>query len=324
MLEKRTASRILQSLITLFVLITIVFFLFRLLPGDPTAAMVDPSLSAADRQVLMERFGFDKPLYQQYLLYLKELAKGNLGVSFRFNAPVFVILAEKFLNTSILVVLIFLFSHICGILGGVYLAWYRGSRWEIIGNIVALFLRSAPSFWFGIVMMVIFSFWLNLLPEGGILTPGNRVFGLTGKYLSWDFIYHLILPVLVGTLHYMGLPMLLVRNAMLELKEAGFVEMARAKGLREVTVMFKHAARNALLPVITAGAFFLGRALGGLVLIEFVFSWPGVGREMVNAINGRDYPVAQGAFVMIAVMIISINIITDLIYPYLDPRIEYT
>jgi len=321
--QRHLSSRIVQNLFTLFVLITIVFFLFRLLPGDPTVAMVDPSLSAADRQVLVERFGLDKPLTQQYLLYLKELIKGNLGVSFRYYSPVSQILGEKLLNTAILVILIFLFAHIVGIIGGVLLAWYRGTTFELLGNFTALFLRSMPPFWFGVIMVVIFSFWFNLFPEGGILSPGHRVSGLAAKYFSWDFLHHLILPVLVGGLHYMGLPLLLVRNTMLELKGEGFVEMARAKGLSETVVMFKHAARNALLPVITAGAFFLGRALGGLVLIEFVFSWPGIGREMVNAINGRDFPVAQGAFILIAVIIIVINILTDLIYPYLDPRIQH-
>lgn len=321
--KKYLFSRIIQNIFTLIVIITIVFFLFRLLPGDPTVAMVDPSLSASDRQVLLERFGLDKPLSHQYLIYLKELVKGNMGVSFRYNSPVLEILAEKLLNTSILIIFIFLVSHILGIVGGVILSWYRGRAIEIIGNFIALWLRSMPQFWFGVVMIVIFSFWLDLFPEGGILSPGTRVFTLTDKYLSWDFIHHLILPVLVGGLHYMGLPLLLMRNAMLETMEEDFVEMARAKGLREITVMFKHAARNSLLPVITAGAFFLGRAIGGLVLIEFVFSWPGIGREIVNAVNGRDYPVAQGAFILIAVIIIMINIITDLIYPYLDPRIEH-
>ena len=315
-------TRALQNILTLFIIVTIVFYLFRLLPGDPTAAMVDPSLSASDRQILVERFGLDKPIFEQYVLYLAELVKGNLGLSFRYGSPVLELLGEKLLNTSILIIFIFLFAYFFGIIGGVLIAWHRGKLIESIGTFIAIWLRSMPQFWMGVMFIVVFSFWVEVFPEGGILTPGTRVYSLTEKYFSWNFIHHMILPVIVGGLHHMGFPMLLVRNTMLDLKDADFVEMLRAKGLSEITVMFKHAARNALLPVITAGAFFLGRAVGGLVLIEFVFSWPGIGREIVTAINGRDFPVAQGAFILIAVVIVTINTILDFIYPYVDPRIE--
>lgn len=301
-----------------------IFFLFRLLPGDPTIAMLDPLLPISAREAVLERFGLDKPLSAQYFIFIKQLATGDFGISFRYKIPVMPLLGEKTLNTAILALLIFVLSHLIAIPVGVYLAWHRGERIEIIGNVIALWLRSMPMFWVAMVMIMFFSFVLNILPVGGILTPGYRIEGLIDKYFSVEFIKHLILPVLVGVIHHTGFPLLLVRNTMLDVMDEDFIEIARAKGLSEIGIMFKHAARNALLPVVTAGAFFIGRSLGGLVLIEFVFSWPGLGREIVNAINGRDYPVAQGAFILIATIVIVLNILTDLIYPYLDPRIEET
>jgi len=313
--------RVLHLLITQLAVITIIFGLFRLLPGDPAAAMVDPLAPPETRELLLHQLGLDRPLPLQYVTYLGNLIRGELGRSFRSNQPVVAVLQDKILNTLVLTLAAFLFAYTLGMLGGVVLAWYRGTKVDAVGSVIALVFRSAPIFWTGVLAMMFFTFHLGWLPHAGMRTPGYEASGILGTYLSLDFLQHLILPVVVSGLYYMGLPLLLMRNTMLEVLGEDFIEMARAKGMRRSRLMFMHAARNALLPVITASALFIGWAMGGQVLLEYIFSWPGLGREIVLAVENRDYPMAQGAFLFISILVMTLNLLADLIYSWLDPRI---
>lgn len=313
--------RILHLAITQVAVITIIFGLFRLLPGDPAAAMVDPLAPPETRELMLHQLGLDRPLPAQYLTYLGNLLRGELGLSFRYNQPVVSVLRDKILNTLILTLAAFLFAYTIGIIGGVVLAWNRGTRVDAVGTVLVLIFRSAPIFWTGILAIMLFAFYLGWLPHAGMRTPGAETGGLLETYLSLDFLRHLVLPVVVSGLYYAGLPLLLMRNTMVEVLGEDFIEMARAKGMGPVRLMFLHAARNALLPVITAGALFIGWAMGGQVLLEYLFSWPGLGREIVLAVENRDYPVAQGAFLFISLLVMTLNLLADVVYSWLDPRI---
>jgi len=203
------------------------------------------------------------------------------------------------------------------------MAWRRGSRFELSMLATSLAFRSAPLFWTGIMALLVFSYTMKWFPIGGMHTPGQEFAGVLDKYVNLDFLHHLILPSLVGAIYFMASPMLIMRNSMLEVMGEDFIEMAKAKGLKDHTVMFKHAMRNALLPVVTVLSLMIGFAIGGQVLLETVFRWPGMGREMVLAIQRFDYPMAQASFFMLGVIVIILNFITDLLYGYLDPRVTY-
>jgi len=314
--------RFLQNALTLVVVVTVIFVLFRTLPGDPASVLIDPLAPAEVREEMTRRLGLDRPLWLQYALYVRDLVTGDLGRSFLYQRPVTEVLGEKIVNTLALVLATFLVAYSLGAAGGVFLAWKRGQKVEIVGNALVLLFRSAPVFWSGILAIMLFSFVLDLLPLGGMRSIGEG--GETGlaRFLHWDFLHHLILPVMVGALHFCGLPLLLVRNTVLEILGEDFMEMARAKGMSTSALIFKHALRNALLPAVTASALFIGWAMGGMVLIEYVFSWPGLGREIVTAVTNRDYPLAQASFIFISVLVMSLNVVADVLYGYLDPRVR--
>jgi len=313
-----------QALVTLLLLSAIVFFMFRLLPADPTAAMVDAALSPEQIAELKAEFGLDKPLAVQYGLYLKNiLLKGDFGTSFFYKQPALKILGDKILNTLILSLAAILVAYTVGSILGALMAWYRGSAGEVAGIVVGLVFRAAPEFWVGMVFVMLFAYGLGWLPHSGMREAGYVAESLAAKYLSLDFLRHLILPATVAALHMLSTPMLLLRNAMLEVRREEYVELAHAKGLPLRRLIFRHAARNAMLPVVTSLATAIGRSVGGMVLVEYVFSWPGLGREIVLAATRYDFPVAQAAFLMIAGLIMVMNILADLLYGYLDPRIVY-
>lgn len=306
---------------TLWISVTVVFFLFRLLPGDPVAVLVNPLSPPEVKAQVMQSLGLDRPLPVQYLIYLGQLIRGDLGTSFMQRTAVAAIIKEAFGHTLILVVTTFVLAYGLGGMVGILLAWRRGTWYESLISFVALFFRGAPTFWVGVLLTIFLGIKLDWFPIGGMFEPGTRITG-PSSYLSWEFLHHLVLPVTTSTLYAMGLPLLLVRNTMLDVLGEEYVELARAKGATELIVMVRHAARNALLPVAAEGAQFLGWAMGGMVTIEFVFSWPGLGRELITALGARDYPLAQGAFLAITVMVLALNFISDLLAAYLDPRVQ--
>jgi len=314
--------RILQLALTMWLVATIVFLMFRLIPGDPTSTLVDPTFPASLRAEILHRFGLDRPLHEQYLTYLARAVRGDFGWSFYYNSPVVEIVGDMIINTLLLALATFFLTYLFGILGGVVLAWKHGTPVDSVGSLVPLVFRAAPVFWTGMLFLMVFSYRLDWFPHAGIRTAGYAATNLFQKYVSLDFLWHLLLPAVVSTLYYMGLPMLLVRNAMLENFGEEYVEFARARGMSEARVMFRHVLRNALLPVVTSAAVFLGLALGGQIVVEYTFSWPGLGREIVMATQRRDYPVAQAMFLLLAVGVGLMNLLADMVYGYLDPRVR--
>src|SRR5690625_4446728 len=317
-------GRIGQMLVTFFIILTVLFFLFRLGLPDPTTALISDGLSPEDRQIVYERFGLDKPLWQQYFIYLGNVFRGEFGTSFHYKAPVFTVAAEKFLNTMVLMVAAIAISYTVGPLFGVLLSWKRGSRMEVLGVTSGLIMRSAPMFWTGMLAVMVFGIQLGWLPTSGMRTLPYEATSFLDKIFTLDFLWHLILPMTTVAVFYAGLPMLIMRNTMLEVLGEDFIEFARARGLSEARIMYFHAARNALLPVLTQAAITAGLAVGGQVVVEVVFSWPGLGREMLEAVRTSDYPMAQATFMLMAAMVLLLNFVSDLIYGRLDPRVVYT
>jgi len=314
--------RLFHTLIVLFSILAILFVVFRLMPGDPTAVLVDSQLSDSDQKVMLSQWGLDQPLPVQFWRYLSNLFTGDFGISFYYRQPVGQILTNPIWNTLVLMVSSMGAAIILGMLGGMFLGWRRGSNLEKWGVVAALLFRSIPIFWLGIILLMIFTYWLRLFPTGAMRTSGYEAMALWKIYFSWDFLHHLIMPFVTALLYYVVDPLLIMRTSMLEIKGEDFLEMAKAKGLEDSAVM-RHCVRNAILPVITFVAVWSGFAFGGQVLLETVFAWPGMGREIVQAVTRHDYPVAQAAFFLMAFIVIIMNFIVDILYGYLDPRIVY-
>jgi peptide/nickel transport system permease protein len=306
----------------LWVVATLTFLLFRLMPGDPTLNFLSPTFTDETRAALLKSFGLDKPLWEQYLIYLGQLLRGDFGRSFLQQAPVADVLLAALPNTAILTLVSLCLAYAFGIIAGAFLAFRRGALVEATAIPVALATRAAPEFWLGMLVLALFAFQLGWFPTGGAVSPGGSLGSLGTRLMSADFWWHLCLPALTLTLFLQGLPLLLMRATMLEVMNDEFIVMARMKGLSRWSIVMRHAARNALLPVVTAFALGLGASIGGNVVIETVFAWPGIGRVLVQAVQGADYPVAQGAFIMIAFVLVIMNTVADLAYAWLDPRVS--
>ena len=316
-------ERFLHNAGALLAVTTILFFMFRLMPGTPLAAYINDNLNADQQQAMLEMFGLDKPMWQQYLIYLGNLAQGQLGLSFFQRRPVLDILLEVLPNSLILTLTGLVVAYVFGVLAGAWLAWKRGSWVEGVAVPIVLASRAAPEFWIGMVLLALLSFNLGWFPSGGANSPGMFYASEWQRLLSLDYLHHLALPVLTLALYLQGLPLLLMRSNMLEVMHEEFVVMARMKGFSQWRIVIRHAARNALLPVVTAFALGIGISMGGNVVVETVFSWPGIGRMLVTAVANLDYPLAQGAFLMIALVLITMNFVADLLYSALDPRVSH-
>ena len=315
--------RVAQSALVLWALITILFVLFRLLPGDPLAIYIDVGLPPEAHDQILKQFGLDQPVWKQYILYIYNAFQGDFGISFHYRVPVVEIIAAKFWPTMLLMSSIIFMTYTVGILLGAILGWHRGSSGEPVIIAVALAFKSAPVFWTGMLAVGLFSVILGWMPLGGMRSIGQNPQTWAEQYLTLEFLHHLILPTIIGALYHVGTPLLLMRSSLLEVLDEDYVELARAKGLTEQVVLFRHALRNALLPVTTALAVSLGSALGGQVLIEVIFRWPGMGREIIQAVASSDYPLSQALFFTMGTMTIAMNLVADLAYGYLDPRIVY-
>ncbi len=320
---KYTLKRLSIMLLMILLVSTMIFFLFRVMPGDPTAYIIDPSIPPEARASLLERYGLTGSLWDQYKIFVKDLIRLDFGSSYFYNRPVIEIIGEKLAATLILMLTAMLIAYGIGVVYGSYMAWKRGSFMETSGIVFTLFFRSAPTFWVGLIFILIFSVRLGWFPAQGMRTVGSPSGNFFQTFMNADFLRHLILPSIVASLNFMATPLLTMRNSMLEVLSEDYIEMARAKGIKERDILFRHAARNALLPVVTAGALFIGSAIGGQVLLEVVFSWPGLGREIVTAVTRRDYPLAQACFIIISSMVMLMNLVADLMYAALDPRISY-
>lgn len=310
-----------QMLLTLWIIATILFFVFRLMPGNPLTAYIDPNFTKEQQEILLKQFGLDKPLFYQYLVFLLNLLRGNLGTSFVYRDDVLTVVAKVMPNTLYLMLVSLVIAYAVGVFGGILLAWLRGRKGETVGIILTLFTRSAPQFWVGMLVLAVFSFRLGWFPSSGTGPAGVTYVSEWAKMTSPVFWKHLFLPALTLAIYLLGLPLLLMRTNMVETMEESYVTIARMRGLGERRVMLKYAARNAILPVVTAMAVGFGYAIGGNVVIENVFSWPGLGRLLVDAVTMSDYPLAQGAFLLAATIMVFMNFVADLLYSVLDPRI---
>jgi peptide/nickel transport system permease protein len=317
------ARRLIQAIIVVFVMMTLMFVIFRIIPSDPTAMLVERGMPEATRQQLLEEWGLTGPLYVQYVRYVTNLLQGDFGFSFFYSKPVWEILAPKVLNTLWIAIPGLLLGAMVGALLGMFVGWSRrGGAIERMGILLATVIRGAPAFVTGILALMVFSGIFDLLPGFGMRIPGTNPSGFAETYLNSDFLQHLILPVAVVALTFIPENLLLMRTGVLEARGEDYLEMVRAKGVSEFRVMW-HAGRNSLLPVITWLFPSLAETVAGIVLVEVVFSWPGVGRELVLSVTRQDMPIAQAGFLLLAVMIVASNLLADLVYGYLDPRVVY-
>jgi peptide/nickel transport system permease protein len=322
--------KIAWAVVTIFVVITFNFFLFRVLPGDPAKAGIkDPRLSQEAVIALQQRFGLDKPVFintgggslfdSQYFHYLSALAHGDLGTSYNYkNRSVASLLGTALVNTVWLILPADVVAIILGVLLGLVAAWRRGTKIDVGALMFALFTWALPTFFLGILLLFWGGHYLGL-PTGGRVTVG-------AEYASWwaaagDVLSHLFLPTLTFALVLLGEYMLIMRSSVVEVFSEDYILTAKAKGLTTFQIIRRHAFRNAMLPLVTLIALNLGFTVSGAIQVETVFSWPGLGKLTVDAVAQRDYPVLQGAFVMLAVSVVVANLIAELIYLRLDPRV---
>jgi ABC-type dipeptide/oligopeptide/nickel transport system permease component len=302
---------------TVFVAITLNFFLFRVLPGDAVRNLARvPHATAELRHSLETQFGLDKPLWEQYLIYLRELAHGNMGISFTNQQPVWDNLREDLANTIPMVGLGTVVAIVVGLVSGVFSAWRRGTRTDQVSTNLAIAFYSFPTQWLALVLLIYLSAWF---PSHGRVD--DFLFNPTWWEHSVDVLRHMFLPSLTVALTLYGEYTLIVRSAMLETLGEDYVLTARAKGLPPRRIVVRHAFRNALLPTTTLIALSLGYIVAGVILVETVFSWPGIGNAVYQAVTERDYPMLQGAFLVLTVSVVFFNFLADLLYFRLDPRI---
>lgn len=328
------------ALLTILFVIALNFFLFRVLPGDPARQGVkDPRLTAEAVEAIRVRFGLDKPvinciqtlnpfslgscwvnpLETQFFIYTGNLLQGELGISYHTNRPVTELLAEKLWNTVLLIGAGQILSIVVGVILGILAAWKSRTVFDHVGVIGGLVAWSIPTYFLGIVLL----FWGSRdfgLPIGGMITAGVSYDTAMDRWL--DIGRHMILPTLTYTIGYVGEYLLFMRSTMLEVLSEDYILTAKAKGLNTHRILTKHALNNSMLPVITIIALNLGFTVAGAIFIETVFSWPGLGQATVEALGRRDYPMLQGTFLLLAVCVIFANLIAELLYSYLDPRVK--
>ena len=294
----------------------VVFLVLHLAPGDPAEIMLGSQATREDLSRLRAEFGLDQPLHVQYARWIGRLAQGDLGRSLWMKRPVLLEVLGRFKATLLLTGTALVISTLGGIALGVLSATRPNSLLDRASAVASLFGASMPVFWLGIVLMVVFSLWLGWLPASGMWAPYG------GGDLA-DLARHLVLPALTLAAASVTIVARLTRSTMLDVLGQDYVRTARAKGLREGRVVTRHALKNAMIPIVTVVGVQAGYLLGGAVLTETVFAWPGVGSLMVQGILARDVPLVQGCVLVVALTFVLINLAVDVLYAYLDPRIRY-
>ncbi len=318
-------SRLGKAILVVLGVVIINFMLIRMAPGDPASVMAGESGSSDPAYVeqLRQQFGLDQPTYVQLWTYLKGVAQFDLGYSYRERLPVFDLIIDRLPATLLLMACAFIFSIVLGILAGVIAsrARYQGKRAWLDSVLMtgALLIYATPQFWLALLAIIFFSLHLGWLPPFGMETVAS---GLVGWDRIKDIVWHLILPTVSLGCFFMAVYARLTRASMLEVLGMDFIKTARAKGVPVNEIIRHHALRNALLPVVTFAGIQLGQMAGGAVLTETVFGWPGIGRLMFNALMQRDYQLLLGAFLVTSTMVVIFNLLTDLAYRFIDPRIQ--
>lgn len=311
-------QRVLISFPILIAITAIIFALLQLTPGDPLSAYLTPDQVLTDEQraTLRHQLGLDRPAPLRYLFWLREVSRGNLGYRFKTGEPVAPAIARRLGPTLMLMGSGLGLGVVIGVFLGVVSAVRQYSALDFALTIFAFLGTSMPAFFAGLVGLYIFSLRLRWFPAGGFSTPGD-------DFSYWDHIHHLILPALILSLFNIGSYMRYTRSAMLGVLTQDFMRTAQAKGLPQRTVVLRHALRNALLPVVTIVGASMPGLVGGAVFIESIFSWPGMGRLYLDSIEGRDFPLIMGMTLILATVILAANLLTDLAYAVVDPRIRY-
>ena len=321
--RKYVAKRALHGVITVMMAITLNLILFRIMPGDPTRAVVgDPRIETETRLALIAKFGLDRPLLEQFVLYLYNLFRGELGVSFvlKGRPVVGIILGRKMVNTVILMGSSMFLAFGLGIIFGVLAAWKRGTKTDVASLVLSLATYSMPVFWFGMLLLLLLSYYINIFPIAGTITPG-LVHANFFEYAA-DYLHHLIAPMLTLAVSFFGGYFLFMRDTILDVFTEDYMLTARAKGLSDRKILFKHAMRNALLPMVSLMGVHLTFLISGATLTEKVFSWDGLGRLIYDSVRNSDYPVLQGIFLFMAILVVIASVCADIICAYLDPRIK--
>jgi peptide/nickel transport system permease protein len=316
--------RLVQIVLIFFVILTVLFLLFRLAPGDPVSRMVDPSLTPEDARRLIEQLGLDLPIGQQYIVYLKNVVTGTFGISFHYGRPVFDIIFERLPNTVLLFTTAIILSALVGVFLGKIISWRKGERIDTWTTVAALVCHTLFLPWLALIIIWVFAYRIGWFPLTGMISAevwADPAAGIVRKGL--DVIHHMALPLMTLFLIHFGSYLLVMRSSMLDTLKEDYILTARAKGLDEAAIRNRHAAPNAALPVITSVGLSLAFSINGGALTETVFTWPGLGRELVFAVSNNDYPLAQAAFLLIAAVVLMANLVVDLLYAYLDPRIRY-
>ena len=319
--------RLLGAIPLLLGIATLIFFVLALAPGDPTAAYLNPNIPADVLEQLRRNFGLDDPIHIRYLKWLGSFITGNFGYSFAQSRPVADILLEALPNTLILCGVSLLLMFIAGILLGIVQAVRQYSLLDGFLSVSSLFFYSMPSFWLALMMMLIFSLkahqwgWPIALPPTGITSVDYEFLGFADRVR--DRVTHLVLPALTLTLSLAAGVARYTRGQMLEVIRQDYIRTARAKGLPERTVIMKHALRNSMIPIVTLLGLYLPFLFSGTVFVEVIFAWPGMGRVIMDAIFQRDYPLVMAATFLFAVMVVIGNLIADVLYAVVDPRIRY-
>lgn len=313
-------NRILEYALVFIIAVTLNFFLPRMMPGNPLALLagVDVGMmKPEERAEVIKEAGLDQPLWKQYISYIGNMLRGDFGYSYRQKAPIIGMILERLPWTLLITGLSLVISAVLGIVLGAIAAWYQAKAVDVSLLWMMIMLDSFPSFWLGMLLIAVISVEHRLLPSYGAVTPAMA---LTGWAKMKDILEHAILPVL--SLSILSIPgvFITMRYTMLGVLGEDFIRTARAKGLSERVVLFRHVVRNSLAPVVTILAIRLGYAFGGSVVIETVFSYPGLGRLIFESVGSRDYPVLQAAFLVITITVLLSNILADLLYPMLDPR----
>jgi peptide/nickel transport system permease protein len=314
--------KVLGSLATLAFVIVFNFFLFRVVEPDPVANLFrGRNLTQEQRAELQQQFGLDGSRLEQFGRYVQQTARLNLGRSYVSNEPVASEILERAWPTIALVGVSTLLSTVFGVLLGIIAAWRRGSKTDYASTTFTMTTYSMPDFWLGMLLLIVFAVVLGWFPVGGITDPGSDATGIANLL---DQAHHMFLPALTLTLAYLGEYTLIMRSSLLETMREDYLVLARAKGLRDVVVRNRHAVPNAILPVVTLIAINFGFVLSGAIAVEAIFSWPGLGLLTYDALNAPDLPMLQGLFLVFSASVIFFNLIANLLYAYLDPRVRTT
>ena len=299
--------RLAQSVVTLLGVSVFVFVILRVLPGDPARMLLPDGAPESAVAELNRQLGLREPLVVQYGLFLRSVARGDFGQSFQYRAPALDVVLERLPATIELALVAMLFTVAVGVSLGILAAVRRGTRYDVAGMLLAVLGQSLPSFWLGIMLILLFGVALRWLPTSG--------------FAGWT---SLILPGLTLAAFPTALVARLTRSSMLEILYRDFIRTGRAKGLAERRVVLRHALKNAAIPVLTVIGLQIGALLGGAVITESVFAWPGMGKLIVDAIFFRDFPVVQTVLILSATVFVAINLVVDLLYTVIDPRIRYS